>query len=183
MERTELKGFTIGILLGGGIKNKKLSKTSRKRVNLAYNLLKEEILDQLVLSGKFSSDEIHEKTEAELLKKFLIDRGIKERQLILEDNSRDTLENAIYCKELFMNKSLNRKIVLITSDYHVRRAMEIFKYVFGTDYIFVGVGCKTPIILKRIRKIKEYFKKRKIMKFLKAFTRGNHLKMKIFLKK
>ncbi|MBW3020542.1 YdcF family protein [Candidatus Woesearchaeota archaeon] len=183
MERSELKGFTTGILLGGGIIDGKLSKRSRQRANLAYNLLREDILDTLVLSGKYAIDEVSEKTEAELLQKFLVDRGVKERQLILEAESRDTLESAVYCKELFVSKALNRKIVLITSDYHVRRAMEIFKYVFGTDYIFVGVGCKSSRLLKRFRKIIEYFKKRKVMKFLKAFSRGNHRKIKLFLRK
>lgn len=183
MERSELKGFKIGILLGGGLtKRNRLNKISRRRVKLAYNLLKEGYIETIILSGKYGKKK-KTKTEAEVYKEYLLDRGIRTRQIILEEESRDTIGNAVYTKELMIGKRFQKKAMLITNDFHIKRALNIFKFVFGSDFIIVGVTCSTPFFKRTKLKIKEFFLRRVNYRFLKTFTRGNHRKIKELMRK
>jgi uncharacterized SAM-binding protein YcdF (DUF218 family) len=56
---------------------------------------------------------------------FFDDIGLKNVNLILEGRSRNTYENALFSKELVNPKS-DQKWVLITSAYHMKRAVSVF---------------------------------------------------------
>ncbi|MEE3097037.1 MAG: YdcF family protein, partial [Bacteroidota bacterium] len=75
-------------------------------------------------SGSLSSD----MKEADILKSFLIRIGVPREKIIVENQSKNTHENATYtemtCKELEMDKY---SFLLITSDYHMRRSLSCFK--------------------------------------------------------
>ena len=75
-------------------------------------------------SGSLSSD----MKEADILKSFLIRIGVPSEKIIVENQSKNTYENATYtemkCKELEMDKY---SFLLITSDYHMRRSLSCFK--------------------------------------------------------
>ena len=66
--------------------------------------------------------------EADILKSFLIRIGIPREKIIVENQSKNTHENATFtevkCKELEMDKY---SFLLITSDYHMRRSLSCFK--------------------------------------------------------
>jgi uncharacterized SAM-binding protein YcdF (DUF218 family) len=64
--------------------------------------------------------------EAVVAKRFLIDLGVKEKDIIPEDSSRDTVENALFVKEIFRIKGY-KKGLLLTSAYHIRRSEFLFK--------------------------------------------------------
>jgi uncharacterized SAM-binding protein YcdF (DUF218 family) len=53
-------------------------------------------------------------------------------QVFLEKVSRNTLENALYARELLMNDSV-RSMHLITSRYHMKRALLLFRNAFPKD--------------------------------------------------
>lgn len=63
---------------------------------------------------------------ANVTQRFLIDLGIPSQAVILENRSRDTYENALYCKAICDQKGFARP-VLVTSGYHIKRAMLGFK--------------------------------------------------------
>jgi uncharacterized SAM-binding protein YcdF (DUF218 family) len=77
--------------------------------------------------------------ESVLAKKFLIQMGVKEEDILLEEKSRNTFENALYSKEILASNSY-KKIILITSAFHMKRAEAIFRkqeidtFVFPVDY-------------------------------------------------
>lgn len=52
--------------------------------------------------------------------------------LVLEQMSRNTLENAIYSRELILKHKV-RSVCLITSRYHMKRALLIFRSVLPKD--------------------------------------------------
>jgi uncharacterized SAM-binding protein YcdF (DUF218 family) len=64
--------------------------------------------------------------EALVVKRFLIDLGIPEEMILTEVRSRDTVENARFVKEIFSERGYKRGL-LITSAYHMRRALFIFR--------------------------------------------------------
>lgn len=77
--------------------------------------------------------------EADLAKELFLGLGVPEKDLIWENNSRNTYENAIETKKLLIEKKLNSAI-LITSAFHMKRAAGCFQkqnisfVAFPTDY-------------------------------------------------
>ena len=69
-------------------------------------------------SGGRGNDEII--SEAEAMKKYLLEQGIKEKHILVEDKSKNTYENIKYSNKLINNKKAN--IGFSTTNYHVMRA-------------------------------------------------------------
>jgi uncharacterized SAM-binding protein YcdF (DUF218 family) len=65
---------------------------------------------------------------ARLTRRFLVDLGIPDDQIILEDQSRDTYENALFSKQLCMKSGFSEPL-LVTSAYHMQRSMLSFERV------------------------------------------------------
>lgn len=66
------------------------------------------------------------KPEAPIVKRFLADLGIPSGKIIIEDKSRDTIENAKYTKAI-CEKAGFRKPILVTSALHMRRSVMSFE--------------------------------------------------------
>jgi uncharacterized SAM-binding protein YcdF (DUF218 family) len=64
--------------------------------------------------------------EAPVVGRFLVDLGVRENQLLLESRSRDTQENASYCREIMRQRGFRRPL-LVTSAYHMRRSIQAFQ--------------------------------------------------------
>jgi len=85
-------------------------------------------------------------TESDNARKFFIDQGVREENLILENQSRNTFENVKYSKKILEDKKGNWG--LITSASHMARSFMVFKkngiivepisvdYKTGTSKIF-----------------------------------------------
>ncbi len=69
---------------------------------------------------------------APLTRRYLMDLGIPENQLIVEDRSRDTYENALYSSQICRKRNF-RAPLLVTSAYHLKRA----KYCFDLFHLKV----------------------------------------------
>lgn len=65
---------------------------------------------------------------AELARRFLIDLGIPDQSIILENQSRDTFENALYSKQICDQRKFGAPLV-VTSGYHLKRAVFCFDKV------------------------------------------------------
>lgn len=64
-------------------------------------------------------------SEASVARRVLIDLGVDAKDIILEERSRDTVENARFVRAIFRARGF-RKGLLITSAYHMRRSLCIF---------------------------------------------------------
>jgi len=64
----------------------------------------------------------------------LIKCGVSENDILTDRNSRSTFENAICLKKIIDSLQLNGPFVLITSAYHMPRALKVFKKA-GIDVI------------------------------------------------
>lgn len=71
-------------------------------------------------------DDSEARTEAEAARRFYLSLGIPPGQIILEDRSRNTWENAIFLKPLLQAKPGERWL-LITSAWHMPRSVGIFR--------------------------------------------------------
>lgn len=61
-------------------------------------------------------------SEAEAMKKYLINKGIDKKNIILEDRATNTLENMKYSNSIIINNSKDAKISFVTTNYHVFRS-------------------------------------------------------------
>jgi uncharacterized SAM-binding protein YcdF (DUF218 family) len=71
--------------------------------------------------------------EAEVMRRQALALGFSDDFLIIEDESRTTVENAMFTKTLLENEGVE-SIILVTSAYHSRRARRIFYDVFGEKF-------------------------------------------------
>ena len=91
-----------------------------------------------VPSGGKGNDEIM--SEAQAMKNYLIEKGIKENNILIEDKSKNTFENIKFSNKLINDKVKNAKIAFSTTNYHVFRAGTIAR----TQNINIeGIGAKT----------------------------------------
>ena len=101
-------------------------------------------------------------TESKVYKDILIDSGIPEIDIIEEDNSNTTKENAQFIANLTKDKNIS-SIILITSASHMKRSINIFqKYMPNIEIIpcpsnFLASN-RELIIFSFIPKFHNYFK-------------------------
>lgn len=98
------------------------------------------------------------KSEARIIADYLIEQGIDEGRIILEDKSTTTVENFEFASEIIKTHSgkdiSGVKVAFLSSDYHIYRASVIAKYC-GIENIG-KVSSPTPSEASK-RYIREYF--------------------------
>ena len=132
------------IILGAKInKDGSLTPLLKGRVDKAiefghkqYEVTKKKII--YIPSGGKGSDEVI--AEAEAIKKYLLEKGIKENQIVIEDKSTSTIENMKFSKNKIDKINKDAKISFSTTNYHVFRSGVIANSQ-GIDC--EGMGSKT----------------------------------------
>ncbi len=112
------------VMLGGGVSgNVPMSDTMGRIVTAAslYRVLRVPII--------ISGGAVHpwQKAEAPMDARYLENLGVPEKDLILEDKSRDTLENAIYVRKICEARHFAAPL-LVTSAYHMKRSLLCFRH-------------------------------------------------------
>ena len=80
---------------------------------------------RLVFSGGSGSTETGSPTEAQFARPYFLTAGISPQRLIMENQSRNTAENASYTKQL-VNPLPGENWLLVTSAFHMPRAIGVF---------------------------------------------------------
>ncbi|EAC2629124.1 YdcF family protein [Listeria monocytogenes] len=93
----------------------------KERLDAAVTYLNENPTMQVVVSGGQGEDE--SASEASVMEEYLVNKGITRSRIKIENKSRRTEENIKYSKEKF---NLG-KTVIVTSDYHMYRALMLAK--------------------------------------------------------
>lgn len=115
------KGADYVIVLGAKVRGDVPSHNLVTRLRKACQYLEENKNTKVIVSGgKGPGENI---TEAEAMKRYLINKGIKEERIIMEDKSVNTDENIKFSKELISDK--DSKAVIVTNNFHVYRSMKI----------------------------------------------------------
>jgi uncharacterized SAM-binding protein YcdF (DUF218 family) len=94
----------------------------------------------LVSSGQVFPDMV---SGAALARRILMDLGIAEEQILIEEKSRDTLENAVFSKAICDRLGFSRPL-LVTSALHMKRAMLAFDRA-GVAVTPVPAGFRVPV--------------------------------------
>lgn len=109
-------------------------KAPKYRVPVATNLYNNKKVSKLLLcGGKFRETDQGMMTEFQLMKNKAIELGVDEKDILVEENSMTTKENFI-CALLPLEREYKlsnlRKIIIVTTHYHMRRSMLMAKTYF-----------------------------------------------------
>jgi len=124
------KTFEVGIVLTGmmesgvGPGHQVALNESADRIVAAVRLYKTGKIKKILLSGGAADVLYPQANEGKELYALAIDLGVPASDLIAEQQSRNTYENALYSREL-INRSEN--VLLITSAFHMPRARRCFE--------------------------------------------------------
>lgn len=91
-------GLDYVIVLGASVREDGISKTLKLRLDKAAEYAAENPDSILVLSGAMGEGE--PVTEASAMQAYLLEQGVPEEQMLLEERSHSTLENIVYSKIL-----------------------------------------------------------------------------------
>jgi len=125
--------YDFAVLLGGiatyDSEGKKIiPRYSADRLLQVERLYKKGKIKKIFIAGGAASLFFDDIPESEFLKKHLEDVGIPGKDIIIENKSKNTYENAIFTYKIFKQKGLlDKKFLLVTSAYHMRRAEACFK--------------------------------------------------------
>ena len=132
-EIAKLKTYDVGIVLTG-ISNAQKEPKDRLYLNKGGDRLLHtlqlykmgKIKKILISGGHFFETDIHEGKE---IKNILILAGVPENDIVLEDKSLNTRENALFSAQILKEKFAGQTYLLITSAFHLRRAKACFERV------------------------------------------------------
>ncbi len=122
--KTKPKNCRCCIVLGCKVIENRPSRMLRKRLDKAVEYLNENPQAVCIVSGGQGRDEM--RTEAEVMREYLIKNGISESRILCETKSTSTFENFAFSKKLF-GEHFNQPIAVITDGYHQYRASLIAK--------------------------------------------------------
>lgn len=127
-----LKTYDAGIVLGGMVNyDKEFERTQYgngvDRLIQAIELYKKGKIKKLFFSGGSGSITYPGIKEAPHIKTILLRVGIPDSCVIIEGESKNTRENAAFSQPFLEKKIPNEKFLLITSAFHMRRAVCCFK--------------------------------------------------------
>lgn len=136
------------LILGARVYEDRLSLTLKARMDKGIEYLRENPETKVIVSGGKGANEVIK--EATAMKQYLLEKGIKEERIFVEDQSTSTYENIQYSMEKFHIS----KAVLISNDFHIYRAKFIAKRLgLETE----GLAAPTPWKAKAKSYAREYF--------------------------
>lgn len=138
------------VVLGARVRGETPSLTLKARLDVAYNYLKASPETKAILSG--GQGEGEDISEAEAMRRYLVERGIDASRLYLEDKSRDTTENLKYSFEIIDDEDAS--VVVVTNRFHVLRGKMIAKDI-GREVS--GIGADTLLFLIPTYYLREFF--------------------------
>jgi len=154
LEMTQLKANDAIVVIGGGVNGNGFEYESGISVNrntlirLQYTayLAKKYPRKLIVTSGGYTG----KFREGDVMKYILVNSFGVKNPILVENNSRNTDENAEFVAKLLLDKNIHN-IILITEAYHMRRAMMLFKKyglnptAASTNY-YSNINATTPTL-------------------------------------
>ena len=115
----------VVVVLGCQVRGERPSKMLRLRLDAAKELLDQYPDVKCIVSGGQGSDE--KISEAQCMKNYLVEKGVSEDRIIMEDKSTTTSENLEFSIKKMDELGLGRDMTIVTDGYHLYRASLIAK--------------------------------------------------------
>ena len=123
--KTDIKKADVIVVLGAGSTKSGLPcKTSLERAIKGILLYKDGYSKKIIFSGGTNNKDIVPPAKA--MANIAIKLGVKPSDIIVEDKSKTTYQNAIFTYSILKKENYN-SVLLVTSESHIKRALELFK--------------------------------------------------------
>lgn len=109
------------VVLGCKINGDQPSRMLQARLEKAAEFLLEHPQAHCIVTGGQGPDEDY--TEALIMKKYLVDKGVSSMRIIMEDQSTSTLENLTFADQLARQYNCHDRFLIVTDRFHQYRAM------------------------------------------------------------
>ncbi len=101
----------------------------------------------LITGGSGSISKPHQR-EAMYVKKYLTNIAIPDSNVLIENDSKNTYENAVFTKRILDSMQFKGSILLVTSSFHMRRSLAIFEKA--------GYKNMTPFVTNKITGVRKF---------------------------
>lgn len=114
------------VTVSGGDNNARIKKT--------VELYKEGWSPIVIYSGAAAEGNI---SNAAAMRNISVKMGVPRSDILIEEDSKDTTENASFTAKIIKENNY-KSIILVTSPYHQRRTVELFKKELGKDFKIIN---------------------------------------------
>ncbi len=134
--------FNYVIIHGCGLADgERMTRLLSNRVDKAIEIYRRCRVKPIIIpSGGRGSDE--KLSEAEAMRRYLLQHGIPDGQILMEDRSATTRENLQFSKMLIFSREGRKKTALVSSNYHIYRCLRIARDV---GLPCTGIGAKVAL--------------------------------------
>lgn len=122
---------TIIIVLGAILKkNNIISEILEKRLDKVLEII--DNLDEYIIIVSGGTTNNSTLSEAEAMEEYLINHGVLPKYIMKESYSLNTFQNVVMCASLLRShKFHDENLVVITSDFHMKRTQYIFSHIMS----------------------------------------------------
>lgn len=137
------KGADYVIVLGAQVRGTRVTKSLAKRLDAACEYLRDNPETKVVCTGGQGRGE--DISEAMAEKGYLIEKGISEDRIIVEDKSTSTYQNLEYAESIINDRDAS--VAIVTNNFHVYRAVHLGKYVGFEDVDGIAAKSDNRLLL------------------------------------
>jgi hypothetical protein len=132
----------LAVVLGGGVApDGRPFPSTTARAHRAAQLARERPELMLICSGDRQLEAADgTPSEAALLQDLVAGWGVAAERIVVEDQSRDTIGNAVLTAIRYLRDIEPRPLAVITSPFHLERATETFRHVLGYPWQIEAVA-------------------------------------------
>lgn len=127
--------MVVAIVLGNRLNDDaSFTKAMIERMNLIIKLVNKYHIDLIVTSGGVAN-KVAGIAEAIAMKEYLVNQGIDENMIMVEDKSMSTYENAMYSIELLNNNHIDYDTIFVCSSIEHFARQSYNPYSFFDEFI------------------------------------------------
>lgn len=131
----------IIVVLGGGmLPDGRPAPATLARGTAAADLARAHPDAAIICSGSHGVGRTPRRSEAASMADLIAAEGIDRGRIFLEDQSRDTIGNAVFVAERYLGAVSPRRLYVLTSPFHLERSVETFRLVLGPVWEILGVA-------------------------------------------
>ena len=125
------------VVLGAALWNERPSPALRERLNHALALFNDNKVDKIIVSGGKGDPNLR-LSEAEGMRNYLMEQGVPEQDIIMEQHATNTYENLLLTKKLIEKYQID-DVIFVSHSYHAYRTDKIAHFLNYSSYQVSGI--------------------------------------------
>lgn len=131
------------IVLGAQIQGEQVTDSLKRRLDKAIQYAEQFPETPIIVSGGKGTDELI--SEAEAMRKYLLQKGIKPDHVKMEDQSTTTKENLAFSSAMISD--MDCSVGIVTNNFHIYRAMQYARKLGYKNTYGIPAGCSKVLLL------------------------------------